>query len=158
MVAHRPGRPAGSERFFGPLNCIAKKRSAEGSLHEFEAVTAMKMLTTLSVLGTHSNHIDVRHLSDQISIAIPIDQRSELGQCLKRSRLITAINHALPVKWIARLSQKLRILRIGLGCGIISQLRILTESCNRIQPQSVDARIQPEPNLVEHGSGNLRIM
>src|ERR1700741_1014630 len=120
MVAHRPSRPASSEHFFGPLNCASKKRSAEGSLHEFEAVTTMKMLTTLSVLGAHSNHIDVRYLADQITIAIPINHRSEFGQCLKRSRLITAINHALPVKWIARFSQKFRILGIGPGCGIIS--------------------------------------
>src|SRR6516164_9172316 len=104
MVAHRPSRPTSSEHFFGPLNCTPKKRSAEGSLHELEAVTTMKMLTTLSVLGAHSNHIDVRHLSDQITIVIPIDHRSEFRQCLKRSRLVTAINHALPEKWIARLS------------------------------------------------------
>src|SRR5262249_5179744 len=158
MIAHRPRCPPGSERFFGRLNGASQERSAEGALHKLEAIAAIQMFTALSVLRAHRNHVNIGNFSDEIALAILVGHRSEFRQCLKRSRLVTAKNHLLPIKWVATKKREFGIFRVKRARGIASQLQVMAKGSDRIEAQSIHSRIQPEPDLVVHCNGNFRVM
>ena len=77
--------------------------AVNAAVHELKIVTAVKMLSRPRVLGADADHLDIRNLTDQITIVILVNDGAEFSQQLQSASLITGINQLLPIEWIIRL-------------------------------------------------------
>jgi hypothetical protein len=109
------------------------------------------------IFGHGGERIFRRHLAERDGARILIQQRAQLAQELQILRARVVVMVILIGVWIVR-SERARVTLRHRLRRVVAQLLVVKTEIDRVEPQTVDALVEPETQIVEHGAAQLAIV
>ena len=113
VVAHRPSGPSSEEDRLRLGDHLAERSGRRRLVASAQNCNSCEDALRPRVLGADADHLDIGHLTDQISIVILVNKSAKFSQQLQSARLVAGMDQLLPIEGIVRSGSKM----VSLGSG-----------------------------------------